>query len=449
MPKRRAKKGSWPFPIRQADFDNLHNKDDQTLEMRITTVAENTCDGLVDEGLKPWAQGMPHSLESAPANSSRRLRIAFVAGLVGERGAEKQLVYMASALKAVGVEVQIFSLKKEVGFYGPQLASRGLQPVWVGKNRNPILRLASLVAELRRFDPDFVQATHFYTNLYATIAGRLAGGIAIGCSRNDVFSEIKDCGGWGRWLLRMPTFLLVNSHAAKNNAESLRFNPAKIHVISNVIDLPDFEVRQSKSAPPLAKPGQPVALAVGRLFAQKRFDRFLAALARARTIMPDLKGVIAGDGPEWEALERQAKTLGLLPENLAFVGRRSDVPALLRQAHMLVLTSDHEGFPNVILEAMAARLPVIATPAGESDRLVRHGETGYLVPFDDTDQMGDWMAQLAGSSALRQKMGETGRQIVEQHYSYDNLAKRLLSIYRDLAFYQGRKDLLSLLSEEK
>jgi glycosyltransferase involved in cell wall biosynthesis len=417
--------------------------------MRFRTVADNNGNYLANGDGKPLPQGMPRSIRIAPANSSRRLRVAFVTGLVGERGAEKQLVYMASALKAAGVEVRIFTLKKEMGFYGPKLAGQGIEPVWVGRSRNPLLRLASLTVKLRQFAPDFVQATHFYTNLYATVSGRLAGGIAIGCSRNDVFSEIKDCGGWGRWLLRVPTFLLVNSHAAKSNSESLGLDPTKIHVISNVIDLPDFDARQSKPAPALARPGQPVAIAVGRLFTQKRFDRFLLALARARATVPDIKGIIAGDGPEWAALEQQAKALDLFPDNLAFVGRRSDVPALLRQAHMLVLSSDHEGFPNVVLEAMAARLPVIATPAGESDLLVHHGETGYLVPFDDTDQMGDRMAQLAQSPALRQNMGEAGRQKVEQHYSYENLAKRLLSIYRDLGVYQGRNDLVHLLSEVK
>jgi glycosyltransferase involved in cell wall biosynthesis len=377
------------------------------------------------------------------------LRVALVAGLVGERGAEKQLVYMARALDDAGVDVRIYSLKKEVGFYAPLLSSRGLEPVWVGKSRRPLLRLAALSAELRRYGPDFVQATHFYTNLYATIAGRLAGSIAIGCSRNDVFSEMKDCGRWGRWLLRMPSVLLVNSQAAKRNAESLHLNPDNIHVIGNVIDLQDFDARQTRPAPSLAAPGQLVALAVGRLFTQKRFDRFLIALARARATAPDLKGVIVGDGPEWPALESQAKALGLGPANLTFLGRRTDVPALLGHADMLVLSSDHEGFPNVVLEAMAARLPVITTPAGEADLVVQHDETGYVVPFDDTEQMAARMARLADSPVLRRQLGEAGRHRVEQHYSYDNLANRLLSIYRRIAIHRHRRDLLRLMEDEK
>src|SRR5438132_9558459 len=109
----------------------------------------------------------------------------------------------------------------------------------------------------------------------------------------------------------MPSFLLVNSHAAKRNAEFLKLSPDDIHVIENVIDLQDFDARHAVPAPSLAAPGQSVAIAVGRLFTQKRFDRFLVALARARETAPNLKGVIVGDGPEGPELERQAKALNL------------------------------------------------------------------------------------------------------------------------------------------
>ena len=395
----------------------------------------------------------PHCLSSvefcqSPVSSmdnGRRLRLALIAGLVGERGAEKQLVYMARALDDMGVEVQIYSLKKEVGFYGPLLRARGLEPNWVGKRQSPLLRLAAITMELRRFRPHIVQATHFYTNLYATIAGRLVGAVAIGCSRNDVFSELRDSKGWGRLLLRLPPTLLVNSHPAKENALSLNLKPENVHVITNVIDLDDFDERMANAAPALAETHQPVALAVGRLAPQKRLDRFLAALARARTSVPALKGVIAGDGPDRAALEQTAAALGLLPNGLAFLERRNDVPGLLKSAQLLVLSSDHEGFPNVILEAMAARLPVITTPAGESSLAVQDGITGYVVPFESVEQMAARMVQLAQSPSLRRQFGEAGRARVEQRYSFDNLADRLVAIYRRVALELNRPGLLQLL----
>jgi glycosyltransferase involved in cell wall biosynthesis len=113
---------------------------------------------------------------------------------------------------------------------------------------------------------------------------------------------------------------------------------------------------------------------------------------------------------------------------------------------MLVVSSDHEGFPNVVLEAMAARLPVVTTPAGDAGVVVRDCVTGYVVPFNDTEAMASRMVQLAKSADLRRRFGAGGREQVEQHYSFENLADRILSIYRDIAAQQGKQKVLSILN---
>jgi glycosyltransferase involved in cell wall biosynthesis len=389
----------------------------------------------------PRAPGVP-----LLADRPERLRVALIAGLVGVGGAEKQLIYMAQALQEAGVEVRIYSLSIDK-FHRPALDALGLDPCWVGRYDNPLLRLATITARLRAFRPHVVQATHFFTNLYATLAGRLVGALAIGCSRNDIFSEVRDCGGWGRWLLRMPPTLLANSHAAKRNAEALHVPPEKIHVIANVIDLADFDARAAEPAVHLDGSSRPVVIVVGRLFPQKRFDRFLAALALARRTAPALKGAVVGEGPERPALEQQAAALGLVPDGVAFLGQRYDVPAILGQADLLALSSDYEGFPNVVLEAMAARLPVVTTPAGDADVIVQDGVTGSVVPFEGTGQMADALARLALEPDLRRRFGSAGRAVVEQHYSFDRLAVRLFAIYRSIALQRKRSDLFRLFPE--
>ena len=123
----------------------------------------------------------------------------------------------------------------------------------------------------------------------------------------------------------------------------------------------------------------------------------------------------------------------MIPDDLIFLGRRDDIPAILRQVQMFALTSDHEGFANVLLEAMAARLPVIATPAGDSGRLVQDGVTGYVLPHDDIAGMAERMRVLAQSEGLRIQMGQEGRRLVEHHYATDGLAAKLLAIYQLMA----------------
>jgi glycosyltransferase involved in cell wall biosynthesis len=149
-----------------------------------------------------------------------------------------------------------------------------------------------------------------------------------------------------------------------------------------------------------------------------------------------LRGVIVGDGPERGSLERLAGELGLLPGGVAFFGARGDVPRLMSRADMLVLTSQHEGFPNVLLEGLTARLPVVATPAGDAAELVRDGQTGFLVPFDDHEILVRRLIELARSPATRRVLGSAGRALVEQRYGLGGLATRALRIYHDAARQQ-------------
>ena len=127
------------------------------------------------------------------------------------------------------------------------------------------------------------------------------------------------------------------------------------------------------------------------------------------------------------------------PAGLQFLGRRQDVPVLLRRADVFLLTSEHEGFPNVLLEAMAARLPVVTTPAGDAGRLVKDGTTGYVVSFNDVQGMVQRVLQLAKSPPLRQRFGGAGRQQVEERYSYVGLPRCLLATYRAIAAQQHHR----------
>jgi glycosyltransferase involved in cell wall biosynthesis len=109
---------------------------------------------------------------------------------------------------------------------------------------------------------------------------------------------------------------------------------------------------------------------------------------------------------------------------------------------VFVLTSEHEGFPNVVLEAMAARLPVVTTPAGDSAEVVQDGETGFVVGFDDREALVKRIMQLADSPELRGRLGEAGRKRVEECYGSEQLAERLFAVYRDVGMELGRGQLL-------
>jgi glycosyltransferase involved in cell wall biosynthesis len=372
-----------------------------------------------------------------------RLRVALVAGTLGQGGAEKQFVYMATALADAGVDVRTCTMIRGE-YHARALEACGLGATWVGRGGSPPLRAAALCAALARFRPHVIQGGHFFTNLYVTLAGRLMGAAAVGAIRSDVHYELATHGRFGPWSLRAPPDLIANSWAAKSAAEALGRDPGTVHVVSNAIDLAAFD--GAAVAATAATAPRAVAIAVGSLLRVKRLDRFLDALALARRSNPGLSGIVVGHGPERPTLEHRAGQLGLLPDGVRFLGARDDVPALLAGADFLVLTSDHEGFPNVALEAMAARLPVIATPCGDIERLVGEDASGFIVPFDDPELLAERMARLAQSPELRRRLGAVGREMVERTCSRPALAGQLLSVYRTIAARRRSPELRTVLA---
>ena len=219
-------------------------------------------------------------------------------------------------------------------------------------------------------------------------------------------------------------------------------------MLSNVLDLQEFDGRSSLRLDRPLPSKRIIVAAVGSLHVGKRFDRFIGALALARQQEPALTGVMAGaDLGARVALEAKAKSLGLTATDLVFLGECDRVPAFLSRAAFHVLSSDYEGSPNVILEAMAARLPVITTPAGDAQVIVQHGKTGYVVEMDDIPGLANRMVELARSPSLRKEFGEAGRKRVEQEYSYDRLAERLSSVFRTFAARAGRGSLQKRLGQ--
>src|SRR5690348_16597527 len=190
--------------------------------------------------------------------------------------------------------------------------------------------------------------------------------------------------------------------------------------------LPNFSARTD--AAPVARsalatpPDAPLALALGRLHVNKGFDVLLAALARA----PRLHLWLAGEGDLRATLERQAAALGIA-ERVRFLGWRDDIPALLAAADFLVCPSRHEPLGNVVIEAWAAGLPVIATTSEGPRALIAEGESGLLVPVDDAHALARAMLRLAEDRELHTRLAAAGRAAHSAEYS----EPRVVGLYRD------------------
>jgi glycosyltransferase involved in cell wall biosynthesis len=191
--------------------------------------------------------------------------------------------------------------------------------------------------------------------------------------------------------------------------------------------LPNFV--EARRVPPvtrasLATPdGAVLVLALGRLHRVKGFDVLLHALAR----VPGVHLWLAGDGPERAALARLTQDLGLT-DRVRLLGWREDVPALMAAADLLVCPSRHEPLGNVVLEAWAQRLPVIASAAEGPRALITPGRTGLLVGLEDGDAVAAAITRLAGDRARRGELAEAGYAA----FAADFTEAGVTAAYRDL-----------------
>ena len=147
--------------------------------------------------------------------------------------------------------------------------------------------------------------------------------------------------------------------------------------------------------------------------------------------MPIIKFLIVGDGPLKAELEKLSNGLNIR-QNCIFTGFRQDIPDILSAIDMLVMSSLYEGMPMVILEAMAASKPVIASKVGGIPEMVRDGETGILVPPKDVDALAEKIIVLLKNKDKARQMGLAGRRRVEEEFDVNIMVRKTEEVYQEL-----------------
>jgi glycosyltransferase involved in cell wall biosynthesis len=369
------------------------------------------------------------ALTSGEASSRRtatgppgRHRVVLVTNGLGCGGAEAQLLRLARMLAARGDEVGILSILPVVecseaeGLAVP-VATLDLGPIALGARA-----ISSGARILREWAPDTLISFVYQANVLGRISGRLAGVPTIVSSiRNEQF------GARTRELVlrgtdHLATLTTTNSTRAARSLIDRGVVPAdRLVVVPNGVDTNLYRSSVSRRAEVRATLGlrddEFLWLSVGRLHDQKDHASLIRAIAQLARSRPAL--AIAGDGPLLGALEALAARLRIDPP-IRFLGRRTDVPELLSAADGLALSSAWEGSPNVVLEAMAAAVPVVATDVGGVSELVRSGETGFVVPPRDSHALSIAMGLvMALPIEARRNMGAWARDLVERGHSLD------------------------------
>jgi glycosyltransferase involved in cell wall biosynthesis len=296
-------------------------------------------------------------------------------------------------------------------------------------------QLGSLPAFIRALRAE--RAAVFHANLPAPLNGRY-GLLAAAISRVPAViatahlvddAPVRFRAGFSQWQVCVDRYIAVSEGVARRMRARLGVPDRKIQVIHNGVEVGGFP-RQTDPRFRAALAGdaeRPIVLTVARLDAQKGHGYLLAAAPE----IPDALFVFVGEGRERPVLEAQARALGVA-ERVRFLGHRDDVPDLLAACDVFVLPSRYEGLPLSVLEAMAAAKPVVATAIEGTDELVRHGETGLLVPPAAPSALAEAIRAVLADRALATRMGQAGRARVDREFSMSRMIDEVTGVYDEL-----------------
>jgi L-malate glycosyltransferase len=300
-----------------------------------------------------------------------------------------------------------------------------------------LLARMALLRHLRANGVAVAHAFDFYTNLVLIPVARLAGVSAvIGSHRQigDLLSPLQFA--VQEAVFRLCDRVVCNSLAAAERLRDAGISQHKLVLISNALPADAFA-----EAPP-ALPRLPGVLRVGMIARMnspvKNHPLFLRAAARLVTAFPTLELVLVGDGPLRPSLERLAEQC-CLGGRVRFLGDRRDIPAVLAALDVSVVPSFSESLSNAIVESMAAGVPVVATRVGGNPEVVRHGETGLLVPVDDEEALVGAIEDLLSQPELRRKCGRQARELARARFGFDHVRGQFEQLYRDVLAEKGWK----------
>ena len=348
-------------------------------------------------------------------------------------GTERQFVYLTKGIDKTRFNVCVGCLSREGDFL------KDIEALRIPISEYPITSLWSprmirgqwrLAQDLRRRRVQVVHAYGFYPNVFSVPAARFAGCISIASVRDTgAFSsqvKLKTLSQKAACLLA--DRVIANSSAVRSWLVNLGVNENHINVIPNGIALDGRHERR------LGFQKAPVVTVVSRLNPRKGIEYFLEAAATVSKRFPGARFLIVG-GPYSAAYQSSLEALAerlQVARQVVFTGERNDVKELLRETTLAVLPSLSEGMSNVLLESMAAGLPVVATDVGGNPELVQNGKTGFLVPARDPAALSNAIIRILERPELGLCFGAAGYQRVSAHFSLSTTVRRTEELYSSL-----------------
>ena len=374
---------------------------------------------------------------------SRPIRVLELRSVRGTGGGPEKTILLTAArtdLARIKVTVcYIRDARDRVFAIGERARALGVdyvEPVERGSFDPRIL--AELTALIASRDIDIIHAHDYKTDVLTWFLARRTGAIPLSTAHGWSGHSVRE--RWlyyplDKWLLaRYPRVIAVSSDV---RGELLQYGARddRVTVVLNGIDVEQCRrdpARSLVARHAFGLTSEEIAIvAVGRLEPEKRFDLLLRAFAPLAAGRPELKLFIAGDGSSRQMLEAERERLGLGRAS-RLLGHVADPADVYQAADVFVQSANNEGTPNAVLEAMAFEVPIVATDAGGTRELIRHGEHGLVVPRGDESALSAAIGSVITDRAAARYRAESARARVESDLAFKTRVRRVDAIYEEL-----------------
>ena len=363
--------------------------------------------------------------------------VAELAGSAAYGGGERYLELLFERLDRT--QYRPLLICPEPGSFVGRMEARGVEThlVHLAPLFNPfaLWRLTRLLVQQR---VTILQTHGARSNFYGRIAGRLAGvPVIISTVHNSLKDyEVRPLKRWlYMYLLRLTLPLVhriicVSDSNRRDLIEDCSAVAAKTQTVYNGVDPSAFSSQPDRQTvrKELGTTQGPVLVTIGRLADQKGHRYLLQALPRLLETWPQLCCLFVGEGELRDALHHMAIDLGV-EQACRFVGVRADIADILAAADLFVLPSLSEGFPFVLLEALAMGCPIVASRVNGIPELIEEGKTGFLVPAREPQALALAIQKLLSDPAAASRMGAAGRTVVREQFTADRMVAKTTAIF--------------------
>jgi glycosyltransferase involved in cell wall biosynthesis len=354
----------------------------------------------------------------------------FILSLLANINRKKYDVHLALLVKTKDRRVRLLEELKKNG-----IADHSIEIIHSpGKIQYTTIRTVHSILRTQRLD--ILHTNEHKSDVVGLIAAKLAGVGTVSSVHGWLSNSVrtKTYEAVDRLVVKFFDKIIVGSTALKNDLVKNGIKSDKITVVHNAVRLEAFH--ESNVDPAIKQrlglhPQSPVIGVVGRLSKEKGHQYILRAMCHVIRVFPAARLLVVGRGSAKPQLERLAKHLGIAG-HVIFTGFYNDIRSVFQIIDVFVLASVRESLPMVVLEAMAAGKPVVATSVGGVSELVRHGQTGLLVKPKDSRSIAEAVISLLKEEQKRVAMGRKGRERIRASFSAPLLARKVEHVYNEL-----------------